>query len=95
MAEEIKASSGLGILERSFEQPSDAISFYSDLAQVIHTGNEMLLQFYETIPGPPAIDGKITKVTTRLRATITISIPHSQNIGKLLIEKGKIVGGKQ
>ena len=75
-------------LERFFEQPPDAISCYSDFAQVIHTGNEILLQFYETIPGPPAAGGSnLSKVRSRLRATITISIAHAQNIGKLLIEK--------
>lgn len=93
MAEEKKIVGGGRIgLERSFEQPPDAISCYSDFAQVIHTGNEILLQFYETIPGLPATGGSsISKVRSRLRATITISIAHAQNIGKLLIEKGVIL----
>jgi hypothetical protein len=73
--------------ERTYEQPHEAISFYSDTAQVIHTGPEVILQFYETIPGVPASSGQIPKVTTRLRATITISIPHAKNLGALLTEK--------
>lgn len=75
--------------ERVFEQPPDAISFYSDLGQVLGTGNEIIIQFYETIPGPPGPGGKITRVRTRLRATITFSIAHAAKIGNLLIEKTK------
>ena len=91
MAEEKKVKSASRVsLERSFEQPSDAITFYSDFAQVINTGNEILLQFYESIPGPPTIDGNMAKIRSRLRATITISFKHAQNIGNLLIQEGKI-----
>ncbi len=91
MSEEKKVKSTSTVsLERLFEQPSDAITFYSDLAQIINTGNEILLQFYESIPGPPTIDGNMTKVRSRLRATITISIKHAQNIGNLLIKEGKV-----
>ena len=75
--------------ERIFEQPSDSISFYSDLVQVLGTGNETILQFYESIPGPPGPGGKITRVRTRLRATVTFSIAQAANIGKLLIEQTK------
>lgn len=74
-------------IERFFEQPPDAISFFSDFAQVAHTGNEMVIQFYETIPGPPGLEGHITKVKTRLRATIIVGLAHAQTIGKLLTEK--------
>jgi len=70
--------------QRIFEQPPDAISLYSDIAQVLRTPNEIVFQFYETIPGPPGADGKITLVRTRLRATITVSIPHAANIGEIL-----------
>jgi len=70
--------------QRLFEQPSDAVSFYSDMAQVLRTGNEIVLQFYETIPGPPGPDERITVVRTRLRATIMVSIPHATNIGEVL-----------
>ncbi|MCR4321413.1 MAG: DUF3467 domain-containing protein [Candidatus Brocadiaceae bacterium] len=88
MAEEKKIISGSpAMVERFFEQPPDAISCYSDFAQVMHTGNEILLQFYETIPGPPVPGGNIGKVRSRLRATITISVAHAQNIGKLLTER--------
>lgn len=73
-------------IQRIFEQPPDAISFYSDMGQVIATGNEVVIQFYETIPGTPDA-GHIKSVRTRLRATITFSQPHAEKIGKLLIEK--------
>ncbi|MCX5885968.1 MAG: hypothetical protein NT096_08690 [Proteobacteria bacterium] len=77
-------------VERFFEQPPDAISFFSDFAQVAHTGNEIVMQFYETIPGPPGHEGNITKVRTRLRATITIGLTHAQNIGRLITEKAEV-----
>jgi len=71
-------------IERVFEQPPDAISLYSDLAQVIRSAHEIVFQFYESIPGPPGPDGTMTLVRTRLRATITVSIPHAANIGDIL-----------
>ena len=74
---------------RVFEQPPDAISFYCDIGQVLATGNEVVVQFYETIPGPPDPDGKITRVRSRLRATVTLSLPHATNIGKHLVKKTK------
>lgn len=76
-------------VERIFEQPPDAISFYCEMGQVFGTANEIVVQFYETIPGTPSPGGKIARVRTRLRATITFSIAHATNIGKLLIEKTK------
>ena len=78
-------------MSRLFEQPSDSISFYTDFGQVVQTGNEIVLQFYETIPGLPDPDGGIKNVRSRLRATITLSIPHARTIGKLLVEKTKEV----
>ena len=74
---------------RLYEQPSDAVSFYSDLAQIIGTGNEIILQFYETIPSPPGPKGNIPNVRTRLRATVTVSMPHARNLGNLLLERVK------
>jgi len=74
---------------RLFEQPPDAISFYADYGQVLYTRSEIVLQFYETIPGPPDPGGNIKNVRSRLRATITLSPPHARNIGKLLVEKTK------
>lgn len=79
-------SSGGTQVSRIFEQVPDAISLYSDMAQVIGTGREVVLQFYETIPGAPGPDGKIQMVRTRLRATITLSIPHAATLGNLLIQ---------
>jgi hypothetical protein len=90
MAEESTAiPKGALQAQRIYEQPQDAISFYCDLAQILATENEIVMQFYETIPGPPGPGGTIASVRSRLRATITLSIRHSQNIGRLLIEKTK------
>lgn len=74
-------------VERIFEQPPDAITFFSDMTQVVSTGNEIMAQFYEAVPGPPDPEGRITKIRTRLRATITLSFPHAKNLGKLLTER--------
>lgn len=84
MTEEKKVTRGV---DRIFEQPPDAVSFYSDIAQVVSTGNEVVLQFYETIPGPPEKEGQISRVRSRLRATITVSLQHAKNIGKLIMER--------
>jgi hypothetical protein len=74
-------------VNRVFEQPGDTPSFYSDVAQVISTGHEIVLQFYETIPGPPDANGQMSSARSRLRATITLSMPHARNIGKLLLDR--------
>ena len=81
-------------IERVFEQPSDSISFYCEMGQVFATKNEVVIQFYETIPGPPGPAGNILRVRTRLRATVTLSFPHAISIGKTLIEKTKKVPEK-
>jgi len=77
-------------IARSFEQSPDAISFYCDFANVVATGNEVVMQVYETIPGMPDREGKITNAVSRLRATITLSVSHAQNLGKVLVEKTKV-----
>jgi hypothetical protein len=79
-------SSGGMQVTRIFEQPPDAISLYSDLTQILGTGHEVVLQFYETIPGTPGPGGQIQMVRSRLRATITVSMAHAANIGRLLIK---------
>ena len=94
MAKDQKGAVGIQQLTRVFEQPPDAISFYSDLAQVSNTGKEVLLQFYETIPGPPGPDG-ITQVTARLRATVIISLAHAANLEHLLSVQREQPGGVQ
>jgi len=87
MSEEAKIPKEIQI-QRIFEQPSDAISFYCDMTQILSTGNEIILQLYEAIPGPPGgPGGQITNMRNRLRSTVTISFPHARNIGKLLIER--------
>lgn len=74
-------------IPRIFEQPPDAISFYCEMGQVIGTKNEIIVQFYDSIPGPPDSSGRPMNLRTRLRATITLSPPHARNIGKSLMEK--------
>lgn len=76
-------------VNRIFEQPADAISLYSDFAQIVGTGQEVLLQFYESIPGVPAPGGTVEIVRTRLRATITVSKSHAANIGRSLLEQSQ------
>ena len=78
------ASEGQAIA-RLFEQPPDAVSFYADLAQVLGTGNEVVLQFYETISAPPGSSGRIDSVRSRLRATVVLNPAHALNIGQLLL----------
>jgi hypothetical protein len=73
--------------QRIFEQPPEAVSFYCELAQIMATENEVTMQFYEAVPGPPGPAGNITTIRSRLRATITFSHRHARNLGKLLTEK--------
>ena len=75
--------------KRVFEQPSDILSMYSDYAQVVGTGHEVIVQFYETIPGIPLPSGAPETVTTRLRATIVISRAHAANLGKSLLQNSE------
>jgi len=77
-------------VNRLFEQGTEAITFYSDFAQVLSTGHEVVIQFYETIPGPPTPDGKISTVRSRLRSTITVSYAHAVNIGNLLLKQKQL-----
>lgn len=77
-------------VKRFFEQSPDAISFYCDFAQVVSTRNEVVMQLYETIPGVPDREGKITKAVSRLMATVTLSVSHAQTLGKGLVERTKV-----
>lgn len=72
--------------QRIFEQPADAISFYSDFTQVLASGEEVLLQLYETIPGPPEPEGRVQVFKTRLRATVMVSRPNARRIAELLLK---------
>jgi hypothetical protein len=89
MAADSKSPEGIQI-NRIFEQPPDAVSFYSDVAQVLGTGLEVVMQFYETIPGTPGPGGKIQMVRSRLRSTVTISKTHAANIGRLLLKHAEV-----
>ena len=74
-------------VRRVFEQPSDALSIYSDLAQIVGTANEIILQFYESIPGIPGQSGGPEEMTTRLKVTVVMSMAHAATLGKLLMER--------
>lgn len=77
-----------GQVNRVYEQPPDAVSFYSDQGLVLGTPNEVVLQFYESVPGPPSgPSGQIQVVRSRLRATVVLSRAHALSIGRLLIQK--------
>lgn len=83
-------------INRVFEQPPDAVSFFAEYAQILGTGQEVTLQFYENIPGPPGPGGKVQVVRSRLRATVVVSLQHAANIGRLLVEhagKGQTAQG--
>lgn len=73
--------------KRLFEQPPDAISLYSELAQVLGTEHEVFLQFYETIPRAPGAEGNVTEVTSRLRVTVVLSPAHALTLAKTLLGK--------
>ena len=77
-------------IPRIFEQPPDAMSLYSDFTQVMGTGNEIVINFYDTIPGPPGPGARIEHVRSRLRVTVTVSRSHAANIGRLLTERSQL-----
>jgi hypothetical protein len=88
MPEESKQPAGHAQAARLFEQPADAPSFYAENAQILSTGNEVIIQFYELVPGPPTPpEGQIKQVRSRLRATVTVSVKHAANIGELLLKQ--------
>jgi len=74
-------------LERTFEQGPDAVSFYCDFTQILGTENELVLQFYETIPGAPGPDGIVRTIKSRLRATITFSHEHALRIAEAIQQR--------
>ena len=86
MAQDSQPEASALQVTRLFEQPPDSISFYCDLGQVLGTPNEVVMQFYETIPGPPGQGGQIQTVRSRLRATVTLSRQHAGNIGSSLLK---------
>jgi uncharacterized protein DUF3467 len=71
-------------ITRVFEQPADAVSVYADFAQILGTGSEVIMQFYETIPDVPGPSGQIQSVRSRLRATVIVAPPHARSIANLL-----------
>lgn len=77
---------------RSFVHREDAISFYSDYIQVIAPKEEIILNVYETIPGPPSPSGGIESAESRLRATIVMSKARAQRLGELLTGFSKDTG---
>ena len=45
-------ASAASTIRRAFEHPTDALVAYTDYVQVVGTGEEVYIQFYESIPGP-------------------------------------------
>jgi hypothetical protein len=79
--------SGVGA-NRVFEQPPDAMVCYADIAQILATDHEVILQFYESIPGPPSPpSGQISIVRTRLRASVILSLAHARNMAENLLKQ--------
>lgn len=88
MADEAKMDvTGGFTVSRIFEQPPDALVFYADFAQIIATGAEIIMQFYETIPGAPGPGGKVTMVRSRLRATVVTSPQHATTFARLILQQ--------
>ena len=74
-------------VNRVYEQPPDAVTCYCEIAHITGTGHEVVMQFYETVPGPPSAGGKIQMVRSRLRATVVVNKAHAVNIGRLLLKQ--------
>jgi predicted RecB family endonuclease len=72
--------------QRVYEQPPDALVCYSDMAQLTASEHEVIVQFYESIPGPPHAGGGPQSVRTRLRATIIVSKSHAAKIAAGLLQ---------
>jgi hypothetical protein len=73
-------------VQRQFEQPADAMSCHSDYAQIVLTETgEVVIQFYEPLPGPPPASGTAPIMRTRLRATIFLNKEHATKIGNSLL----------
>ena len=70
--------------KRVMEQPPDALVMFSDYAHILSTGNEVILQFYETTPKAPDDEGVIREVTSRLRVTVVLSPAHALNVVKTM-----------
>jgi len=83
-------------VERPYEQPPDAVSCYADMTQMVRTSNEVIMQFYEAIPGVPKGPAGPEVVRMILRATITLNVDHARRIvhglGEALGESGKVDG---
>ncbi len=73
---------------RVFEQPPDAASIFSEFVQVVGTENEVLIQFYDLVPGPPVLpSGTAEVVKNRLRVTVALTPNLAKRLGELLLEK--------
>lgn len=81
-------------LERRFDQPEDAVSFYCENASLTSTGTEVFLQLYETIPGvPKGPESRVDSVRSILRATVVLSPGQAKSVGELLLKHAMRAGG--
>jgi hypothetical protein len=70
-------------IPRRFVQP-EALITYSDYVQISRTENEVILQFYVTIPGMPE-GPKVQEAVTRLVATIVLTSTNARRLGNTLM----------
>jgi hypothetical protein len=73
-------------IRRTFTQPDDAISAYGDYTQVSATAEEVVFQFYETIPGIPGEDAHIRGANSRLRATVMMSRDAAGRLVQVVVD---------
>lgn len=73
-------------VSRMYEQPPGAVSCYADITQIVRTEHEVIIQFYEGIPGIPNSEGNPDTVRNVLRATIIVHADHASRIGRGLIQ---------
>ena len=90
-------------IQRVFEQPPDAITCYAELVQTVVTEHEVILQFYEPVPGPPIApvpvsgppEGQVGPgiMRSRLRATIILNKQHALRLATSLAAASRAAAG--
>jgi hypothetical protein len=72
--------------ERIFEQPPDAVTCYADVTTLVVTESEVILQFYEPVPSPPAAGSRAPSIRSRLRATVILNKDHARRLSNNLVQ---------
>ena len=76
-----------GTAKRVFEQPLDAISIYAEYVQVLGTENEVVIQFYDIVPGIPSVSEGVSEakeIRTILRANVVMSPRLAERLTNIL-----------